>query len=316
MDRNKKLAGLLFTLCGGMFWGLSGSCGQYLFEYKNVTADWLVPVRLVLAGYGMLIVFLIRDGKAAFDLWKTKRNAVDTVVYSVFGMALCQYTYFESIEYSDAGTATVLEYLAPVIILLFVCFTEKKFPRASELLATACALAGVFLLATHGDIAHLAISRKALFYGLAAAVTVVIYNLQPRNLLRQFHPSLLVAWAMVIGGTILFIFFRPWERPPVVDAETILALAAIVLLGTILSFTFYLRGVQLIGAPHASLYVSVEPLTAAFLSFVWLKVPFQPVDFAGFALVLSTVVILFLSSVDKKGKTHLPSRPMKLPKRL
>lgn len=302
IDRNKRLAGVLFALVGGMFWGLSGACGQYLFEYKHVTADWLVPVRLVLSGYMMLIFFLIKDGKTTFSIWKTKKNIIDMIVYSVLGMALCQYTYFVTIENSNAGTATVLQYIAPVIIMVLVCFAEKKFPKAAELLAMACALIGVFFIATHGNINHLVISKKALFYGLGAAATVVIYNLQPRNLLKQFHPSLLVAWAMVIGGTALFIVFRPWTYAPVIDRETVLALIAIILFGTILSFTFYMQGVKLIGAAHASLYVSVEPLTAALLSAVWLKVPFQALDFVGFLLIISTVFILFLSSADKKRK--------------
>lgn len=300
-SRDKKIAGIFFTLLGGIFWGLSGACGQYLFQYKGVTANWLVPVRLVLAGYGMLIFSLIKDRKATFSIWKTKKNAIDTIVYSIAGMTLCQYTYFATIEYSNAGTATVLQYVAPVIILAFVCFTEKKAPKATELLAMACAMAGVFLIATHGNINHLAISRKALLYGIGAAIALVIYNLQPRNLLKQFDPSLLVAWAMTMGGTILFIIFKPWTYSPVIDMGTVLALIAIILLGTICSFTFYMQGVKLVGAAHASLYASIEPLTAALLSVTWLKVPFQILDFAGFLLIISTIFILS-AGLYKKDK--------------
>lgn len=303
ISRNKKLAGILFTLLGGIFWGLSGACGQYLFEHKNVNANWLVPVRLVFAGYTMLIFFMIKDRKTIFNIWKTKKNMIDVIVYSIAGMALCQYTYFVAIENSNAGTATVIQYIAPVIIMVYVCFTEKKFPKIAEVIAMSCALTGVFLIATHGDLNHLAISKKALFYGIGAAITVVIYNLQPRNLLKQFHPSLLVAWAMVLGGTMLFIISKPWVYSPVIDIKTVFALIVIILLGTILSFTFYMQGVKLIGATHASLYVSVEPLTSALLSFLWLKVSFQLLDFVGFLLIISTVFILFLFSTNEKSNS-------------
>ena len=43
----KNIIGIIITLLGGIFWGLSGACGQYLFEYKNVIANWLVPLRLL-----------------------------------------------------------------------------------------------------------------------------------------------------------------------------------------------------------------------------------------------------------------------------
>lgn len=290
------------TLFGGAFWGLSGACGQYLFEYKGATAKWLVPVRLLLAGGFMLLFFLIRDRKTALSVWKTKRNAFDILFYGLAGMMLCQYSYFSTIEHSNAGTATVIQYLSPVMIMAVVCFMEKKLPGIPELAAMACALLGVFFIATHGDIHHMVVSKETIFYGMGTAVAVVIYNLQPKNLMKQFEPPLLIAWAMVIGGGVLFIAFRPWTYSPIMDSGTVLAFSAILIFGTILSFSFYMEGVKLIGATHASLYASVEPLSSALLSFFWLKVPFQAMDIVGFAFIISTIFILFLSSNGEKQK--------------
>ena len=50
MKPNKQL-GILITLAGGCLWGLSGACGQFLFSEKNACSDWLVPIRLVTAGF-------------------------------------------------------------------------------------------------------------------------------------------------------------------------------------------------------------------------------------------------------------------------
>lgn len=298
-SRNKKITGILLTLLGSAFWGLSGTCGQYLFDYKDVTVKWLVPIRLVISGYAMLLFFLVKDRKETFRVWGTKKNTLDLVIYSFMGMTMCQYMYFSTVEYSNAGTATVIQYLAPVIILGLVCLKQKKPPKAMEVTAMVCALIGIFLIATHGDIHHMVISKAALFYGLITAFTVVIYNLQPRNLLQQFNPSLLVAWAMAIGGTSIFILLKPWQYSPIIDSETLLAMTVIIVLGTILSFSFYMQGVKLIGATHASLYASVEPLTAAILSFVWLKVPFQALDFTGFFFIISTIFLLSFRAKPK-----------------
>ncbi|SFM34272.1 DMT family transporter [Pelosinus propionicus] len=294
--QNKKITGILLTLLGGGFWGLSGACGQYLFEYKGATSEWLVPIRLLLAGYAMLAFFLIKDRKSTLSVWKTKKNAIDIIFYGLAGMMLCQYTYFATIENSNAGTATVIQYLSPVMIMAVVCFMEKKLPNIAELVAMACALLGVFLIATHGNINQMIISKEALFYGLNTAIAVVIYNLQPRNLMKQFSTPLLIAWAMVIGGTVLCIIFKPWIYSPIIDLEAVMALTAIILFGTIVSFCFYMQGVKLIGATHASMYASVEPVSAALLSFLWLKVSFEIVDFVGFALIILTIFILALAS--------------------
>lgn len=305
MENGKKtgetgaVLGILMTIVGGCLWGLSGACGQYLFEYKGVTAKWLVPVRLVIAGCIMLVWYLFREKKAAFRIWKKRKNAVDILIYGIAGMMLCQYTYFATIELSNAGTATVLSYIAPVIIMVLVCLMEKRAPKAAELAALVCAVSGIFLIATHGNPRQLAISKEALAMGFLSALTVVIYNLQPRRLLIQFPTAYLLAWAMVIGGVVLSVAFEPWKYSYKMDLQFLTALSAIIVLGTIVAFSCYMTGVKMIGPARASLYACVEPIAATILSAVWLKVPFTVVDLAGFALIIATILILAVKDLKR-----------------
>ena len=44
------MRGTVLTLMGGVFWGLAGVFGKYSFEHKGMTAQWLVNVRLIIAG--------------------------------------------------------------------------------------------------------------------------------------------------------------------------------------------------------------------------------------------------------------------------
>jgi len=299
MNKKKNMIGILITLVGGIFWGLSGACGQYLFQNKEVFAKWLVPVRLLIAGGIMLSYFIIKDRKTTMKVWKGKRNIIDIIIYGIAGMMLCQYTYFATIELSNAGTATVLQYVAPVLIMITICIREKKFPKVNEIIAIICALSGVFLLATHGNINQLVISKETLFMGLASAVTVVIYNIQPKNLMTQFSTPLLLAWAMLIGGGVLTIIFKPWIYTPIIDIESIIALIVIIFLGTIVSFSLYMQGVKLIGPTKASLYACIEPVAAAVLSAIWLKNPLGFIDISGFILIVSTIFILMYANKPK-----------------
>ena len=302
MNKKTSMIGILITLLGGIFWGLSGACGQYLFENKEVVAKWLVPVRLLIAGGIMLSYFIIKDKKTALEVWKNRKNAVDIIIYGIAGMMLCQYTYFATIELSNAGTATVLQYVAPVLIMITICIKEKKRPKVNEIIAIICALSGVFLLATHGNINQLVISKETLFMGLASALTVVIYNIQPKNLMTQFSTPLLLAWAMLIGGGVLTIIFKPWIYTPIVDTDSIIALIVIIFLGTIASFSLYMEGVKLIGPTKASLYACIEPVAAAVLSTVWLKNTIGFIDVIGFVLIVSTIFILLYANSPKKNE--------------
>ena len=64
------------------------------------------------------------------------------LIFSVFWYAELSVYLFCNHQYSNAGTATVLQSLAPLLILGVVCFKEKRWPRKMETGAIFCALLG------------------------------------------------------------------------------------------------------------------------------------------------------------------------------
>ena len=306
-DKNKinmkkeTIIGTFLTIAGGILWGISGVCGQFLFQNKDVTASWLVPLRLVTAGFLLLCYYVIRDKGKTFDIWKTKRNRIDIIIYGLAGMMLCQYSYFQTIEWSNAGTATVIQYLGPALIVVWVCLQTKRLPEKKEVLGVILAVTGIFLIATHGNPTTLALSQKALIMGLISAVSVVIYTVKPARMQAEFDTPLVLAWGMLIGGTALTIAFRPWNNKVIFDSETFTALTFIILFGTMAGFSMYMTGVKMIGSVRASLYSCVEPVASMVLTAVWMKVSFTTPDLIGTAFVIATIIILALPSSLKKG---------------
>ena len=67
-EKNRQALGIIMTLTGAVFWGLCGSCGQFLFQYKEVTSDWLVPIRLTGAGALILLLLFIKDRENVFAM--------------------------------------------------------------------------------------------------------------------------------------------------------------------------------------------------------------------------------------------------------
>ena len=99
---------------------------------------------------------------------------------------LCQYAYFTTIQYSNAGTATVLQYTGPAMILVWICLRMRRKPKLYEIIALLCSMTGTFILATHGNVSQLAIPAKALLWGLLAAVALVVYTLQQAELMKKY----------------------------------------------------------------------------------------------------------------------------------
>lgn len=284
------------TITGGTLWGVSGVCGQFLFQNKDVTASWLVPVRLMMAGIFMLCFYIWKDKKKAFAIWQKKENRWGILIYGLAGMMLCQYSYFQTIEWSNAGTATVIQYLGPALIVVWVCLQTRRFPERKEIIGVLLALLGIFLIATHGNPTSLALSGRALLMGLISAVSVVIYTVQPEKLQKQFPTPLVLAWGMLIGGCVLTVLFRPWHQTVIVDAQMVTTLLIVILLGTMASFSLYMTGVKLIGSVKASLYSCVEPVASMVLTAVWMKVQFTLPDIIGTVCIILTIIILALPS--------------------
>lgn len=300
--KNPQVLGIVLTLLGGTLWGFCGSCGQFLFQYKEVTSDWLVPLRLTSAGILILLLLAFRQRGKVMDVWREPEGRRDILVFSVCGMMLCQYSYFTTIQYSNAGTATVLQYTGPAMILVYLCVRQCRKPKPYELLALFCSMFGTFILATHGNLSELSIPPRALLWGLISAVTLVIYTLQPAELMRKYSTLLTLGWGMAIGGAVLMLIRRPWTMHPVIDGQTVLAMSFIVVFGTICAFYFYLSGVRMVGASSASMLACIEPVAATVISVVWLKVRFQAIDLVGFAFVLSTVFIISLNQMKEEKR--------------
>lgn len=292
--KTKRTAGIGYTLAGGMCWGLSGCFGQYLFQEKGVTAEWLVSIRLLAAGLLLLVIGFLITKKYMGDVWKNGKDAKRLLLFSVFGMLICQYTYFAAIQYSNAGTATVLQALSPLLILGIVCLRSKRLPHRIEVMAMLCAIFGVFLLSTHGDIHSMSLTPLALFFGLAAAAGAAAYNLLSGDLLRKYGVYAIVGYAMLVAGIVMLPLVRPWRYAVPFDTETILALAGVVVIGTAAAFSLYLKGVSLVGPFLGSLLGMVEPITAVIISLLFLHAGFQAIDLVGFVLILGTVTVLSL----------------------
>ncbi|MBQ4264361.1 MAG: EamA family transporter [Clostridia bacterium] len=294
MNRKMALRGALLTLLGGVLWGFSGTCGQYLLQVKGLTSEYIVPVRLLCGGTLLLLLGVMKQGKGVFDA--VRNDAPGILVFSILGMAMCQYTYYSAIDASNAGTATVLQYTSPAMILVWVSLRGRRRPRPIELAAIALALCGTWLLATHGRPGSMMLSADALFWGLLSAVCLSVCTVQPGELLARYGSALVTGWGMLLGGILLFALFRWWAIPAQVDAMAVLALIVVVITGT-LAYVVYLEGVRCVGAKKGSLYASVEPVAAAVFSALLMGAAFAPMDLVGFACILSTV---FLLAADKK----------------
>ena len=287
-----KKTGYFLTVFGAVCWAFSGACGQYLFQHRGLDANWLVSVRLTMAGLLLVLYSLARWRSGAVQVFRTRKSVGAVIVFAVFGMAMCQYSYFRSIELSNAATATTLQYTGPALVLLWLALREKRMPTPKELIAVVCAMGGAFLLATHGDPSQMALSPKALLWCVLAAISIAVYSVQPRGIIEKYGTLPVTGFGMLIGGLGLCTVFQPWHIVGQWDAVTVIGMVYIIIFGTICAFCCYLEGVRRIGAAKGSILAAVEPVASAVLSVCWLGVPLIGMDIGGIALIVVAMVLL------------------------
>lgn len=292
MQQSDVLKGFVLAILAAILWGVSGTFGQFLFQQRGINIEWLITVRMLISGAILLLISIVGKNKDLWNIWKNRRDAIQLLLFSITGMLAVQYTYFAAIKHSNAATATVLQYAGPVMIAIYLAITNRRLPKPIEFLAIALAVIGAFLLVTHGDINNLIISRLALFLGLASAVALAIYTLQPIQLLNKYSSIAVIGWGMFLGGLAFSFVKSPWIIEGTWDIYTYNYVGFIVIFGTLIPFYAYLRAVKLIGGQKASLLASAEPLSATVMAVLWLNVPFTLIDWIGSICIISTVFLL------------------------
>lgn len=300
MMKRYEVIGIILTLLGATLWGVSGTSVQFIGNFRNMNLEWLLTMRLITAGLLTVLYGWIRQGNAIFNVFRNWRDTLGLIIFGVFGMALCQYTYFRSIVIAGAGIATVLQYLAPSMIIIYLLVRYGKRPSTGEIISVILALVGTICLMGNNGFSFESFRSDVLFWGLLSAVGVAVYSVSPVRLLATYGTIPIVGFGMLLSGLVAAALFQQPHSYATWDVWTVVGCFNVVFLGTIVSFNAYLEGVKRIGAVSGSILSSIEPISAAFFGWALLGNQFNWVGILGMAMIIATVIIIAL---EKRGQS-------------
>ncbi len=302
---NKMVKGRIYTLIGAIGWGLSGACGQYLMNDSAVSPIYLTALRMIIAGVFLTILAFFKQPEQFKTLISTPKEMFQILYFGIFGLMLCQLTYLIAIHDSNAGTATVLQYTCPILIVIYVSLKEKTAPTVMEFVAIFFALVGTFVIATHGNPFNLSLTPAGLFWGIISAFTYALYTLLPGKLIYRWGSLMVCGLGLLSGGILFYVVTASWQYTIQWQPYTLFAFFGIIGIGTILAYTLYLEGVALIGPVQGSLLASAEPISSVFFSIILLGEVFQGIDILGIVFILIAVYLITM-------KEQLQEKHMKI----
>lgn len=211
-------------------------------------------------------------------------------------MLSVQYTYMASIKYGNAAVATLLQYLAPVMIIIYLILRKQTVLTRQDLLTVALALGGCFFLLTNGSISQLSVQTSAIVWGVLSGLALAFYTLYAVPLLKQYDSLVVVGWAMIISGFALSFIHPPWQMDSTnLSVEAYLYVVFVIIFGTMLAFWFYIESLQSLSPKETSLLGSLEPLAAVLTTVFWLKEPFGFFQWVGTTCIIGMILLLALN---------------------
>ena len=244
------------------------------------------------------------------------RDILYFLLLGIFGIAAAQFFYLFAISKIKVAAAILLHYTGPVFVTLYSVIFAGFRLRPAIVIAIIGSLTGCFLLVGAYNLNLLQMNKAGIIGGFLAAVAFATYSLLSEYGMRKYNPWTVLFYALLFAALTWNILHFPLEAffhsyPPMLWGWILF----IGVLGTILPFGFYFEGINLIRSTPASITATLEPITAGFLSFVFLGETMGPLQISGGVLVLASVVLLqYSQEIDKNTPEVIRSKNVDLAK--
>ncbi|APX71384.1 DMT family transporter [Companilactobacillus allii] len=299
MEESKQIAkktlrkGFLLAFLASVTWGISGAVQQIVAKDANIPAMWFVGTRTLVAGVILLVVALfILPKKEFFSIFKSWKDTLTLVAFSIFGLFANMYTFFYAIQTGNSSTATILQYLSPLFIMVgAIVFSHKRVLRI-DIISFALALIGVVLLITRGDISHLSIPFSSVLWGVGSGVTAALYIVIPQRLIAKHNGLLVTGWGMLIAGVFSNFFTPIWINPPHLSTKSLIGVITVILLSNVVAFLLMVFSTKYTTAATISITDAVQPFTTLVLSVIFLSYSVNIPEIIGAVIVVFAIYIL------------------------
>lgn len=294
------IRGYAFIAAATFCWGISATLGRAVFTGRLFGGHALAPISpLILAQcrttLSLLVlgpILLARRGRTLMRF--TRADFIALVLIGVIGVAGSNYFYYYAIELTNVATAIVLQYTAPVWVLLYMVLRRLQRATAQRVLAVALALFGIALI-TGMVGGQLRISTAGLMGAELAAVAFAYYNVAIPPLLARHDRWKVLVWMLFWAAVFWVLINPPWRFAHLTGGQWAF-LWLFALTSVLVPFSLYIAGLQYLDATRAIVTSCLEPVFSIVIAAFALGETVSSIQIVGVVVVLSATVLIQMPS--------------------
>lgn len=274
----------------------------------EISTGWAAALRFLLGALFLLPIIL---WQRAPILSLIRRHWLAYLILGGVGITGFNLLFFDAMNTTSADNAALIMATNPLLTTLLAALILREQATVRQLIALPIALFGVTIVITEGDLRHL-LSLKVVdgdWLMLGADIAWALYNVLSRRLMPK-ESNALVNTTLVMGAGALiltsgaFIHAGPIHMP---SAEAALALAIMVIGGTVGFYLFWNIGIQRLGSGRTAIFMNLVPVFAMLTGIVLGTLPTMA-QLVGGAIVLGGLSITMLPYRKKERPAEVADR--------
>ena len=211
-------------------------------------------------------------------------------------MAVSNYFYYVAIQRINVATAIIVQYTAPVWVLLYVVARRQQKLTLQKIAAVALAVTGIALvinlLGTRSG-AALHLDTYGIIAALLASFSFAFYNVGGHRILARHDRWRVLVWTLAAASLFWLIVNPPWKIAAAhyVPAQW-LFLFVFSMISVLGAFSLYFLGLQYLEPTRAIIASCLEPVFSIVLAALLLGEVLRPIQTLGIVFVLAAIVIV------------------------
>lgn len=288
----KEVRGISMIIGAAVLWGVSATGAKALLN-RNLDPVLVVQSRvtfsiILLLGYFLIVrpsVLRVRWQ----DLWKF-------ALLGCIGVAGTNFTYYFTIRESTVATAILIQYTAPLFVMMYAVWMREERVGAMKVLAALLSLAGCFLAVGVYDRTVLTISPAGIVSGIASILGFAFLTIYTRVILRKHSVWTMTVYSILFASLFWMVVNPPWVVVRAgLDTGTWGALFLLAVFSLLIPHTLFFGALRWIVPSRAIITSTLEPIVAIITAALYLGEVLQPLQAAGAILVIIAIFVLHVN---------------------